>query len=289
MLKNKIYYHNMKPTFKNLKAIVRKSYEPEPYARYVVRPISIYFTWLLVRMPISANQVTVMQEVIGFAGAVLLGLGQVKWAVVGVLLLQLGYILDCSDGEVARWKDQKSIDGIFLDLAGHMIIIPAYMFALGFGAWMQTGYIEALISGFLSALFIERIERNTLLNVVDTLATNAGTEQYTFDHLRNRLDEPVEQLDMGSAGAIGRRSWIQVLFRYPDSMNVITIAVLLDLLFHGIALGTRFYPFTFLLSIIYAAVLTVGRLWQIRRVFRHSLTELRFLQIIKLARRIYRD
>ncbi|UCH62339.1 MAG: CDP-alcohol phosphatidyltransferase family protein [Fidelibacterota bacterium] len=277
------------PSLKNLKRVVRKSYEPEPYARYVVRPICIYFTWFFVRTPISANQVTVMQEVIGFAGAVLLALGHVEWAVVGVLLLQLGYILDCSDGEVARWKDQKSIDGVFLDLVGHMIIIPAYMFALGFGAWMRTGHIEVLVSGFLSALFVERIERDTLLNVVDTLATNAGTEQYTFDHLRSKLDEPIEQIDMGSAGGVGRRSWIQVLFRYPDSMNVITIAVLLDLIFQGIVLGNRFYPFTSLLSIIYGAVLTAGRLWQIRRVFRHSLTELRFLQIVKLARRIYRD
>ncbi len=279
----------MKPSLKNLKQVVRKSYEPEPYARYVVRPISIYFTWVFVRTPLSANQVTVMQEVIGFAGAVLLGLGQVKWALVGVLLLQLGYILDCSDGEVARWKDQKSINGVFLDLVGHMIVIPAYMFALGFGVWMQTGYLEALIAGFLSALFVERIERNTLLEVVDTIATSAGTEQYSFDHLRSRLEEPVEGIDMGSAGSIGRRSWIQVLFRYPDSMNVITIVVLLNLIFHGIAFGTRFYPFTYLLSITYGAVLTVGRLWQIRRVFKGNLTELRFLQIVKLAKKIYQE
>ena len=70
----------LKLTLKNLKQEVRKSYEPEPYARYMGRPISIYFTWVFVRTPLSANQVTVMQEVIGFAGAVLLGLGLVKWA-----------------------------------------------------------------------------------------------------------------------------------------------------------------------------------------------------------------
>ncbi len=278
-----------KPTIKNLKRIVRKSHEPEPYARYVVRPISIYFTWVFVRTPLSANQVTVIQEVIGIAGAVLLGLGRIEWAIVGILLLQLGYILDCSDGEVARWKEQKSIDGVYLDLVGHMIVIPVYMFTIGFGAWMQTGQMEFLISGFLSALFIGRLERFTLLDVVDSLVTNAGTEQYSFEHIRGKLEEPVEQVPMGSAGSIGRRSWLQILFRYPDSMNVITVAIILDLFFQGITMGTRFYPFTGILSILFGTLLTVGRLWQIRRVFRNSLTESRFLQILKLARKIYQD
>ena len=52
-----------KPTLSNLKKVVKKPDEPESYARYVVRPISICFAWLFVRTPISANQVTVMQQV----------------------------------------------------------------------------------------------------------------------------------------------------------------------------------------------------------------------------------
>ena len=278
----------MKPSLKNLKQVVRKSNEPEPYARYVIRPISIYFTWIFVRTPLTANQVTVLQEVIGVTGAVLLGFGRVEYALVGAFLLQLGYVLDCTDGEVARWKGQQSINGVFLDLIGHAIIIPGYMFTLGFGVWMQTGYLEALIAGFLSALFVERIERNTLLAVVDTLATSAGTPQYSFDHIRKRLDEPIEEIDMGSAGNIGRRSWFQILFRYPDSMNVITVVILLDFLFHGVSIGTRFYPMTYFLTLMYGAVLTLGRLWRIRRVFKSNLTEVRFLQIIKLASKIDR-
>ena len=189
---------------------------------------------------------------------------------------------------MARWKGQQSINGVFLDLIGHAIIIPGYMFTLGFGVWMQTGYLEALIAGFLSALFVERIERNTLLAVVDTLATSAGTPQYSFDHIRKRLDEPIEEIDMGSAGNIGRRSWFQILFRYPDSMNVITVVILLDFLFHGVSIGTRFYPMTYFLTLMYGAVLTLGRLWRIRRVFKSNLTEVRFLQIIKLASKIDR-
>ena len=174
----------MKPTFKNLKRVVRKSYEPEPYARYIVRHLSILFTWIFVRTPISANQVTILQEVLGVTGVVLLAFGKINLSLLGVAMLQLGYILDCSDGEVARWKNQKSINGVFLDLVGHLIIIPGYMFSLGFGVWMQTGRIEAIIAGFLAALFGLRLERHTLLSIVDTLVTDAANPQYDFKHFK---------------------------------------------------------------------------------------------------------
>ena len=51
----------IRPTLINLRKIVQKDVEPEPYAKYIVRPISILFTWVFVRTPIPANQVTIMQ------------------------------------------------------------------------------------------------------------------------------------------------------------------------------------------------------------------------------------
>jgi len=279
----------LKPTLTNLRTVARPSREAEPYTWYVVRPISIYFTWVLVRTPITANQVTVLQEIFGVLGAIFLGLGSVAYAIIGVILLQLGFILDNSDGEIARWKGQESIDGVYLDLLGHIIVIPLYMFALGFSVWMRTGHIEVLISGFLSAMFVVKIERNTLLDVVDTLVTDVGTPKYTFDYLRGKLANASEQVDMGSAGISGIRSPVQALFRYPMSMNVVMLAVILDALYEGLYIGSRFYPFTYFVTVSFGLALTLGRLWQIRRVFKHSLTELRFLQIIKLARKVYRD
>ena len=279
----------MKPTFKNLKRVVRKSYEPEPYARYIVRHLSILFTWIFVRTPISANQVTILQEVLGVTGVVLLAFGKINLSLLGVAMLQLGYILDCSDGEVARWKNQKSINGVFLDLVGHLIIIPGYMFGLGFGVWMQTGRIEAIIAGFLAALFGLRLERHTLLSIVDSLVTEADNPQYDFKHLKEKIVKLSDSSDMGSAGSIGRRSLIQVFFRYPDSMNVITVVIILDFLIDTYKTGGISYPISYFLILIYGSVLFFGRLWQIRKVFKRGLVELRYLQILKIAREIFKE
>ena len=213
-----------RPTLKNLRKVVQKDVEPEPYAKYVVRPISILFTWVFVRTPISANHVTILQEILGIIGAILFVFGRF---VLGALFLQLGYILDCSDGEVARWKKQQSESGNFLDLIGHMIVIPFYYFGLGLGLFFETGQIITIVAGFLAALFTIKTEKIISQN-------------------NNGLD-------------IKRRGFFQSLFRYPDSMNVITILAIIDwfsksnLLFYCI--------------IIYGIGMTVGRLHQIYRTF----------------------
>ena len=212
------------PTLKNLKKIVQKEIEPEPYAKYVVRPISIFFTWVFVRTPISANQVTILQEILGVIGAILFGFGRF---VLGALFLQLGYILDCSDGEVARWKNQQSESGKFLDLIGHMIVIPFYYFGLGLGIFLETGQIVTLIAGFLAALFTIKTEK-----IISS--TNSGLD-------------------------IQRRGFVQSLFRYPDSMNVITILAIIDWFFKSNLL--------FYCIIIYGIGMTAGRLHQIYRTF----------------------
>lgn len=214
-----------KPTLQNLKKKTQKENEPEPYAQYIVRPISVLFTWIFVRTPITANQVTILQEIIGIIGGILLIKGNF---VTGALFLQLGYILDCSDGEVARWKDQQSEQGKFLDLIGHMIVIPFYYFGLGLGLYLQQGQLIVLIMGFLAALFSLKIEK--FLN----------SENGDLD--------------------IGRRGFIKSLFRYPDSMNVITILALLDWIFKT---NLLFYCIIF-----FGIGMTIGRFQQIYLTFK---------------------
>ena len=66
----------MKPTIKNLKKVIGRPNEIDPYAKYIIRPISIWFTWVFVRTPLTANHVTIIQEIFGIIGAVLFAYGK---------------------------------------------------------------------------------------------------------------------------------------------------------------------------------------------------------------------
>jgi hypothetical protein len=63
-----------------------------------IRKLSIRFTWLLLHTRLSANQVTVLAILVGLAGALLLAWSDFWPLLLGVVLLQLSFVLDFSDG-----------------------------------------------------------------------------------------------------------------------------------------------------------------------------------------------
>ncbi|MEE1942136.1 CDP-alcohol phosphatidyltransferase family protein [Streptomyces sp. TRM 70361] len=99
--------------------------------RLYMREISLRWTRHLVNTSITPNQLTHLMVVAGLAaGAVLLVPG-LTGALLAALLIQLYLLLDCVDGEVARWRKQTSITGVYLDRVGHYLAEAALL--VGFG------------------------------------------------------------------------------------------------------------------------------------------------------------
>ena len=102
--------------------------------RLYIRRLSPYLTRLLLRTPITPNGVTWLMIAAGVAAAAVLTLPGVLPAVAAFLLIQLQILLDCSDGELARWRDVRSTAGIYLDRVGHWVTETLLPIALGIRA-----------------------------------------------------------------------------------------------------------------------------------------------------------
>lgn len=129
------------------------------------RRLSPYLTRLLLRTPISANGVTWLMIITGASiGPALLIQGWVGIAL-ALFLSQLQMLIDCSDGEVARWRDTKSPMGIFLDKLGHYLaesLIPI-CFGLRLANWPEEP-INNSIYPYLGALLAILIILNKAFN-----------------------------------------------------------------------------------------------------------------------------
>lgn len=102
-----------------------------------LRRLSIHVTRLLVPTGISANGITWLMIVVGLAGAAVLVV-PAWWAVLAcVLLVQLQILLDCSDGEMARWRGTRSAVGVYLDRIAHYTTEAAL--PIGFGVHVDGG------------------------------------------------------------------------------------------------------------------------------------------------------
>ena len=84
----------------------------EYFNRAISRPMSM----LLVRTPITPNQISVASFLLGLLGAAFLAVVDSSWGwIAGGLIIQAASILDGCDGEVARLKYRQSARGGWLD------------------------------------------------------------------------------------------------------------------------------------------------------------------------------
>ena len=119
--------------------------------RLYMRKLSPYAVWLLVRTPITPNAATALMIVVGVAGGVVLAFPGFWTALVAAVLVQLYLLLDCADGELARFTDRKSIIGVDLDRVGADLAEAAVLVGVGIraqgeiaGGWAQLGALAAL-------------------------------------------------------------------------------------------------------------------------------------------------
>ena len=250
------------------------------YGRYFVWKISAPITYLLVRTPISANQVTVIQEIIGIIGAIMLAVPSIKIMLWGIFLIQFGFILDCVDGEVARYKGQSSVRGVFLDLIGHQIVIPFYIFFTSLGVFVRTGQIDALVVGFLGALFIIPTERLALLSVINSMIEKKGNRNYSIDVIGDdEIQVPDNNLTIQK-----RNGWfwaIKKKWSYPDSMNMLTLFVITEYFFPTIKLWSLDLSPTYIFLYFFSIPVIIGRFLSFHNIFKYNIVEKHFHYIIR--------
>jgi len=139
--------------------------------RLYMRDLSPYVAWLAMRFGFSPNQLTYMMMGCGVAAGVVVslpatGTGALWTALGGALLIQLYLLLDCVDGEVARYLRQTSVAGVFLDRIGHYLSEVSLLIGLGFaaqGGWDNGGYTELGLVAALGAALIKAETDNVVV------------------------------------------------------------------------------------------------------------------------------
>ncbi|GAA0388517.1 transferase [Acrocarpospora corrugata] len=136
-----------------------------------MRRLSIYVTWALAKTSISPNQVTGLMMLTGVLAGVVLAVPGLATAIAAALLIQLYLLLDCSDGELARWSGRTSLTGVYLDRVGHYFAEAALLIGLGFRA-SETLPDWYTVLGFVAALGAILIKAET--DLVDVARARSG-------------------------------------------------------------------------------------------------------------------
>lgn len=143
---------------------------------YFARPLSWPFTWFFIKLGASAAFVTYLSIVAVIIGAALITLGNYTMQVIGISLFNFWIILDCVDGNIARYKKTFSKYGEFIDAVGGYFATTFLFSSIGYLAYrvVESETPELfLILGFwatISSLF-SRLLYQKYKNVFDSTQT----------------------------------------------------------------------------------------------------------------------
>jgi phosphatidylglycerophosphate synthase len=224
-----------------------KPLEAEEYAdRFVHRPLAALLVPLLLRSPVTPNQVTILSGAVGVISGAALAWGAHRPAarLLGGVLLFVAVVLDCCDGQLARARGTFSTTGAVLDG------LSDYAVGISFG----LGATYVLAHGYGSAWF-------WLLGIAGMVS--AGVQMALFDHAKTRYiarvtpDASDREEDLGTiernraaARAAGRRGeafLLRIYATYTKAQNVtVRVAPARDPAAHRAANRRRMFIWTFL-------------------------------------------
>ena len=155
---------------------------------YIYRHFSTPFTWAFVNFGISANSITISSFFLCILGFYFLSKGTYAYMILGLLFFIFFKIFDMSDGEVARLRNETSLEGIYFDRISHYIYSCCLGLGLGFGLYRLHYSNIYLILGFLFTLgfILENAINDILKSVLREGIINKNRYKKIFNYLQKQ-------------------------------------------------------------------------------------------------------
>jgi phosphatidylglycerophosphate synthase len=201
--------------------------------RFVARPLAAVLLVPLARTNVTPNQVTLATLAVFLAGAAMLALCPARGALVwSVVILELSYVLDCVDGQLARWKGTSSPVGAHLDFLMDEIKAFVLVAAVAIRLWRGTHQELWLVEGLLGlAAVATAISLTTFVRRPEyAAATGAAVAHGAGDYGEGFDAKPAKprRSPLALVEAVGR-----FIVHYPSYILFVAIANRMDLFLHA--------------------------------------------------------
>ena len=206
--------------------------------RLVARPLAAGVLVPLARTHVTPNQVTFASLAVFVAAAALL-VGLPGWTglLIAVAAIELSYVLDCVDGQLARLRGTSSPVGAHLDFL--MDELKAFMLVAATGArlWRAEARTQWLVEALAGLVAVaSAISLTTFVRRPEYLrATGAPRPQAAGDYgdgLAGAAAAPAPSRSLVGRAAAAVESLGRLIIHYPSYLVFVAAANRLDLFLH---------------------------------------------------------
>jgi archaetidylinositol phosphate synthase len=124
------------------------------WTNFIYYPLSIRLVYLVRNTGVTPNALTISSLFIALIGCALFANGTHSDVLWGLLLVQISYVVDCADGQLARYKQKFSPVGGWIDQVADRIKEFAIFATLAYGYTRVHGANDHVWMYALFALFV---------------------------------------------------------------------------------------------------------------------------------------
>lgn len=124
------------------------------WTNFIYYPLSVRLVYLIRKTAITPNQLTLSSLVLALIGCAFFASGLRADVLWGLLLVQISYVIDCADGQLARYKQMFSPLGGWIDQVADRIKEFAIYTSLTYGYIRIHGTSNRIWFEALFALFV---------------------------------------------------------------------------------------------------------------------------------------
>jgi phosphatidylglycerophosphate synthase len=199
--------------------------------RFVARPLAAVVIVPLSRTSVTPNQITLATLAVFLVGAGWLAL-RPGWGALcaGAAILELSYVLDCADGQLARLKGMSSPVGAHLDFLMDELKAFALVAAVAFRLWQPAHDSRWLLEGLAGLVVVPgAISLTTFMRRPEyAAATGAAVRQGAGDYGEGfAAAAPARRSPLALVESLGR-----FLAHYPSYILFVALANRIDLFLH---------------------------------------------------------
>jgi phosphatidylglycerophosphate synthase len=239
--------------------VYRRTSKPKDilWNRLVARPLAAVLLVPLAATRVTPNQITLATLVVFAGGAALMALGPGYGALVlAAVVIELSYVLDCVDGQLARLKGTSSPVGAHLDFLMDELKAFLLVAAVGLRLWRGSGDQRFLIEALIGLLVVaSAISLTTFLRRPEYAAATGAVVGHGAGDYGDGFAQPAAAGPTSSRPG-GRLSPIRLLealgklvVHYPSYILFVALANRIDLFLHAYLLMNGAYAARSLLGI----------------------------------------
>ena len=131
-----------------------KNKNDEWWSSFVTSPLAVLVNLLVVDFKwLSPNLITLFSFAVALVATYLIVVGDQLCFYIAAILIHASHILDCMDGQMARYRGSSSRSGSFFDKITDQVQVILWFGALGYAAYRQTGHILPIFLAFAGVSF----------------------------------------------------------------------------------------------------------------------------------------